>query len=61
VAGNPDHDVVFRHTAGRRGYGVASRAIREAIDGRSVQSPEAITLIRRLVREGESMVAGGHA
>ena len=56
VAGNPGVNVRFRHAVGGRAYEVESARIVEETGGRSVQSPEGLSLLRRLVRQGEAMV-----
>jgi hypothetical protein len=58
VAGHPDVEVSFRHAVGGQAYVVRTDAVVRQVGGRSVQSPEALALLRRLVREGERRLAG---
>lgn len=57
IAGSPDVDVRFRHLLGDRGFSMSSREIALELHGRSVQSPEGLTLLRETIRRGEASLA----
>ena len=57
MAGRPDVDVRFRHLLDDREFSVSSREIALELHGRSVQSPEGLTLLRQTIRRGEASLA----
>jgi hypothetical protein len=61
MAGCPDVDIRFRHAVGDREYAVSSELIADATGGQPVQSPAGLSLLRRLIEEGEAAVGGPSA
>jgi signal transduction histidine kinase len=61
IAGNPDVEIRFRHAVGDRAYEVTSAGIAARAGGASVQSPEALALLRRTVTEGEALLGAVEA